>query len=399
MAEKKLVPTHYETLGVSPAASLDEIKKRFRELARVHHPDVAPGKENADRFRKINEAYQVLGDSSKRLNYDSELKLAALKQPRPSSSSPPPRTSSAPPSTPNQTSQRSGSRTAADSRRRKVEAILEEAHKAMRRMRYRDAESLCREALRLDRRCVDAYEILGDIQKVRGNTDEAVAMYSFAMQLDRTNASVRSKFDRLVGQQSGPTMAGHAARSSRPTFRSAPSSETPFLRGNNRLILTGILFGIASFLLLAVAEQSAAAPGFNPFDWHPVLLIGLAVTGMIGGFLLTVNRAIPRCRKELGAAPRQDGKGLAVPVAAIVVALGVAWFWAGLVGYAALCMARRMISPGLVGAFAWCLGACALFAFAAKGGAEHVAMMGGNVAFLFFIAGWLVGDMFRPPTK
>ncbi len=393
------MPTHYETLGVSPAASLDEIKKRFRELARTHHPDVAPGKENEDRFRRINEAYQVLGDGSKRLMYDSELKLAALKQPRPTPAPTSPSASSKSSSASSQATQRTGSRTAADSRRRKVEAILEEAHKAMRRMRYRDAELLCREALRLDRRCVDAYELLGDIQKARGNIDEAIAMYSFALQLDRTNARIRAKFDKLTGQQSGPTMAGRAAQSSRSMFRSAGASERPFLRGQNRLILTGILFGIASFLLLAAAEQSAAAPGFNPFDWHPVLLIGLAATGMIGGFLLTVNRSIPRCRKELGAAPRQDGKGLTVPVGAIVVALGVAWFWAGLVGYVALCMARRVVSPGLVGAFAWCLGACALFAFAAKGGAEHVAMTGGNVAFLFFIAGWLLGDAVRTPAK
>src|SRR6266446_7065246 len=75
--------THYEVLGVSPAASPDEIKKRFRDLARKHHPDVAPGKDSEALFRLINSAYQILSNSDRRALYDSELKLAALKAPRP----------------------------------------------------------------------------------------------------------------------------------------------------------------------------------------------------------------------------------------------------------------------------------------------------------------------------
>ena len=90
---------------------------------------------------------------------------------------------------------------------------MAQARSAVRKLRYRDAESLCRQALRFDRRNAAAYEILGDIHRARGNKDEAVAMYSFALQLDRNNASLREKFDRMVGQPSGPTFTGHAAQS------------------------------------------------------------------------------------------------------------------------------------------------------------------------------------------
>src|SRR2546421_740657 len=84
------------------------------------------------------------------------------------------------------------------------------AETAYRRMRFRDAELLCRQALRMDRRNAGAYEILGDIQWSRGRNDDAVAMYSYALQLDRGRRSVQLKFDKLVGQRSGPMMAGHA---------------------------------------------------------------------------------------------------------------------------------------------------------------------------------------------
>ncbi len=62
---------YYETLGVSKTASDDEIKSAFRKLARKYHPDVAKDKKAAEeKFKQINEAYEVLGDPEKRSKYD-----------------------------------------------------------------------------------------------------------------------------------------------------------------------------------------------------------------------------------------------------------------------------------------------------------------------------------------
>jgi curved DNA-binding protein len=62
---------YYETLGVSRDADEKEIKRAFRRLAREYHPDVNPGDATAeDRFKEINEAYEVLSDSEKRSKYD-----------------------------------------------------------------------------------------------------------------------------------------------------------------------------------------------------------------------------------------------------------------------------------------------------------------------------------------
>lgn len=62
---------YYQLLGVSRTASEEEIRKAFRKLARIYHPDVAKNKAQAeDKFKEINEAYEVLGDAEKRRKYD-----------------------------------------------------------------------------------------------------------------------------------------------------------------------------------------------------------------------------------------------------------------------------------------------------------------------------------------
>ncbi len=62
---------YYEILGVTKDTSAEEIKKAYRKQARKHHPDVNPGDADAEeRFKKIAEAYHVLGDEERRAAYD-----------------------------------------------------------------------------------------------------------------------------------------------------------------------------------------------------------------------------------------------------------------------------------------------------------------------------------------
>lgn len=62
---------YYAVLGVARDASTEDIKKAFRKLARKHHPDVAKDKKaSEEKFKEINEAYEVLGDPEKRKKYD-----------------------------------------------------------------------------------------------------------------------------------------------------------------------------------------------------------------------------------------------------------------------------------------------------------------------------------------
>src|SRR3989344_4326279 len=61
---------YYQVLGVSKNANADELKKAYRNLARKHHPDVDKSTGAEEKFKEINEAYQVLSDPQKKSAYD-----------------------------------------------------------------------------------------------------------------------------------------------------------------------------------------------------------------------------------------------------------------------------------------------------------------------------------------
>lgn len=70
---KKVMATrrdYYEVLEVSRSASKDELKKAYRRLARQYHPDVNKEVDAAEKFKEINEAYEVLSDDDRRTRYD-----------------------------------------------------------------------------------------------------------------------------------------------------------------------------------------------------------------------------------------------------------------------------------------------------------------------------------------
>mmetsp|Transcript_28088 Transcript_28088/g.65397 ORF Transcript_28088/g.65397 Transcript_28088/m.65397 type:complete len:171 (+) Transcript_28088:177-689(+) len=75
---------HYDVLGVDRATAHDAVKSAFRALAKASHPDVVPEDERAraeTRFKEIAAAYEVLGDHSKRRDYDREGLRGATERP------------------------------------------------------------------------------------------------------------------------------------------------------------------------------------------------------------------------------------------------------------------------------------------------------------------------------
>ncbi|MEH2196072.1 MAG: J domain-containing protein [Nostoc sp.] len=73
MVNSKHVSNHYETLKVSPSASLAEIKQAYRRLVKLFHPDTNQDTADRDQIIRINAAYEVLRDNHNRRNYDQQL--------------------------------------------------------------------------------------------------------------------------------------------------------------------------------------------------------------------------------------------------------------------------------------------------------------------------------------
>ena len=72
---------HYATLGLGSDATLADVKKAFRQKASLHHPDRNSAVESPERFRTVQEAYEVLSDAAKRQSYDDNRRRNLLDSP------------------------------------------------------------------------------------------------------------------------------------------------------------------------------------------------------------------------------------------------------------------------------------------------------------------------------
>jgi len=73
-AKNSTLPNYYKVLGIPQNSSQDEIKKRYRELAKKLHPDKSKGEKTDDAMAEINEAYDILSQKERKEKYDKHLK-------------------------------------------------------------------------------------------------------------------------------------------------------------------------------------------------------------------------------------------------------------------------------------------------------------------------------------
>lgn len=213
---------YYEVLGLPPSATTDEIKKKYRELARKFHPDVVQDKVLGQRvFTQINQAYSVLGNPERRAQYNSTLQAgssangtaangaaanstAANAAPKPSAS---PAAAQAAPAKP-----------ASPVKSQASAEMLGRAENAIMAGKPVEARTLAVRILESDPRHVRALEILGDALLQMGRREEAAVQYRQALEI-APSTLIRAKLNRLSAAQPSthtvPPASPSASRSPR----------------------------------------------------------------------------------------------------------------------------------------------------------------------------------------
>ena len=199
---------YYEVLGLPPGATTDQIKKKYRELARKFHPDVIQDKALGQRvFSQINQAYRILGDPDRRAQYNTTLSGAPPGNAAAPSASAPPAYQARPaptkPVQPAPTSPAQASSTGPAQKAHAVSGLLANADNAIMAGKPIEARAFCVKVLEIDPRSARALEMLGDALVLIGRPEDAAVQYRNALQI-APSSMIQSKLNRLE-QSAAPT--------------------------------------------------------------------------------------------------------------------------------------------------------------------------------------------------
>jgi tetratricopeptide (TPR) repeat protein len=378
--------THYEVLGVPESATGDEIKKRYREMARKYHPDVATDKELAAQiFALITEAYKTLSDTDSRKSYDAELllkKRRGQEQVRRASGfgampTGGPRDSSAP-------------RTARESAHSEADRLITQAQAAFVRNKMSEARNLAEQARRYNPRSAAAFEVLGDISRVQGKTDEAIGFYTMVLQIDPRNGAVRQRMERMA-RASGPFPAPPSPRSraGADPLAAVPEHKRPIAR-----LLVGLIgyAGVALLLLVGAFGggnwKRAGLPLVS--EWSLPLVALLVLCGLILGATMAATGAVRRIEDDFLLKTR----GVGAPLGGLMMLVGALCFWiAGLV-HLAIALVQESHTSSLLRVYG-SIALTTVLATLSLGGGWQTLVFGGNVVLLAYLLGWFAGDYLR----
>lgn len=194
---------YYEVIGVAPTATTDDIKKKYRELARQFHPDVVKDKTLGQKvFTQINQAYRVLADPEKRSQYDTMLLTDKVRSGTGGASVSP--ASGAAGTAVRTTSQTatSGSGPAAQPLSAQQAAttarLMVDAESAMMQNKLGNVKTICDKVLEIDPRNCKAFSLMGDALVQMGKPRDAAAAYRRAQQI-APSALLQNKISRLEG--------------------------------------------------------------------------------------------------------------------------------------------------------------------------------------------------------
>ena len=389
--------THYQTFEITPTASADDIKKRYRELARKYHPDVNPGDPGAARkFAAIADAYRVLGDPDARATYDAELLMQA-RAARPSPMAQP--QSQAQRGQAGATSTNRSGTTGAKPQPQNVQAAhiesekyAELARKCYFQGRFIEAKEHAIRSLSYNHRNAMAQEIMGDVYMQQGRLDDAAKHYTFCLQFDQFNGSARMKLERLHRTASRSTHV-------QPP-RGGGNHNSAFLsRKQQKLQALIKLVGYSAAILMIgfwfISEPNYPSIGIDFVKTWSVqfILMAIAIGGWLG-LIQSVTGEVRRFEDEflIGGAHLAAG---GFPAGPALLVLGVVFFPLGMLSHIGITLVQDGFHRSVGMLYGTVTAAGLMLAIFGGVGFGETLAFGGNILFLGHIFGRLLGDFFR----
>jgi len=389
--------THYQTFEITPTATADEIKRRYRELARRYHPDVNPGDlTSARKFAAIADAYRVLGDPDARATYDAEL----LMQARAAHPTPPPQ-SQTQRGAGGEASGNRGASTGTGARPQpqnvqaahiESEKYAELARKCYFQGRFIEAKEHAIRSLSYNHRNAMSQEIMGDVYMQQGRLDDAAKHYTFCLQFDQFNGSARMKLERLHRTASRSAHV-HAPRGGGGQNAAFLSRKQQKLQALIKLVGYSAAIMMIGFWYLSEPRYPSAGLDFVKSWSIQFMLLAVALGGWLG-LIQSVTGDVRRFEEEFLFGAGQAASG-GFPAGPALLVLGIVFYPLGMLSHIGITLVQDGFhrSVGMLYGTVTAAGLM-LAVFGGVGFGETLAF-GGNVLFLGHIAGRILGDFFR----
>lgn len=379
--------THYQTFEITPTATADEIKRRYRELARTYHPDVNTGDPGAARkFAAIADAYRILGDADARAVYDAEL----LMQARAARPAPPPQA---------QTQRSAGTGGGARPQPQNVQAAhiesekyAELARKCYFQGRFIEAKEHAIRSLSHNHRNAMAQEIMGDVYMQQGRLDDAAKHYTFCLQFDQFNGSARMKLERLhrTSSRSAHVQPPRGGGAHHGAFLSRKQQK---LQALIKLVGYSAAIMMIGFWYLSEPNYPSAGIDFVK-NWSiQFMLMAVAIGGWLG-LIQSVTGDVRRFEDEFLIGGGHAAAG-GFPAGPALLVLGVVFYPLGMLSHIGITLAQDGFHRSVGMLYGTVTAAGLMLAIFGGAGFGETLAFGGNILFLGHIFGRLLGDFFR----
>lgn len=361
----KRVKDHYKTLRIEWSASSEEVRSAFRKIARQHHPDVSDTEESKETFIAAKEAYDVLIDVERRRTYDQT--LAHHRQ--------------------SESSRRQAAQQHQDKAKRRVQQAQDERVNSaevlrmtmlLNTHRFREAEAVARQILRLDAKSPQAYATLAEAARVRGDLDSAARYFAYAAQYAPDNRVYREK---SIEAQEALVRREH--RQSRGASHNAPIA-----------MGAGAFVVLASSLYVVLAAEPPAFPSVRPIAAMPLSLIFmLIVSGLAVGVALSIAGVLDVYDANRGSAVMRVAPATALGAVAVVN------FWVAVAFYVLVGATQQAFNASmtrLLSGVGSALLVLTLAAWQTSGeAATQTFLWGGNLLYVAGAVGWFVADSLK----